>query len=122
MTMNGSSASRTLCRTGANSPPVDERRSGAATAATGRLELAVGGELHDAGIEAQLHVFRVAEHALVGELDADEVLRFRALAEEALRVRERADLLHRLLQVGARGELGRVRGFRKEGGGLQLGL
>src|SRR5688572_19734320 len=118
--MNGSSGSSTLWRAGANSPPVGERRSGAARAGTSGLELAVGGELHRSCVEPQLHVLRVAKDALVGEFDADEVLGFRALAEQAFGERERADLLHRLLQVAARGEFRRIGRLVEQRRGLQL--
>src|SRR5258708_3736720 len=68
-----------------------------AFALTGPSQLAVAGHLHVGRLEAQLHVPLVSEHRPVGKRDADEVLRLRALAEQALAEGEAADLLHGLL-------------------------
>ena len=47
-------------------------------------ELAFGGSVHVGRVEAQLDVRLVAQHRLVGELDADRIGRFRALAQQVL--------------------------------------
>src|SRR5712691_1308097 len=85
-----------------------------ASALTGPSQLAVAGHLHVGRLEAQLHVPLVSEHRAVGKRDADEVLRLRALAEQALAEGEAADLLHGLhLQQGPVRQGREVEGLRR---------
>ena len=77
------------------------RRSEAAVA---NSQFACGRHLHVAGVEAQLHVLRVADHVPAGEIDADEVRSARTLAEQAMgeaRICARASWSR---PVGGRGE------------------
>lgn len=92
-----SSADEGMTRRGFPAPPVELRS-----------ERAVSGRLHVGLGKAQLDVAVVAEDLAIRHLDADDIGRRRAVAEQALLEEEVAHQIHRLRKARRRGEGNRI--------------